>query len=226
MRRRRVAALRGRPQRRLHDARPAPGAVGARGFDDTRARWNIVGQQLLLAELEHRHDPGRVVLERRLGRLPAGPPPPPRRRRRRSTSATRCSSPATGTRRSSTTSSSTSRTRPRRRWPPSSSPRRSRPAATAPRTARTTARWCPYNPHIKYYEGDRRGYLKATVTRNSTALDLRFVTSVQNPERHRVHRADLPTSRTVAPAPRSERSGERPTLGVGIRATIDQGVST
>lgn len=39
----------------------------------------------------------------------------------------------------------------------------------------------PYNPHIKYYEGDRRGYFKATVTENHMKLDLRFVTSVQNP---------------------------------------------
>ena len=39
----------------------------------------------------------------------------------------------------------------------------------------------PYNPHIKYYEGDRRGYFKATVTPKRMTLDLRFVTSVENP---------------------------------------------
>jgi alkaline phosphatase D len=39
----------------------------------------------------------------------------------------------------------------------------------------------PYNPHIKYYEGDRRGYFKATVSRTEMRLDLRFVTSVENP---------------------------------------------
>lgn len=38
----------------------------------------------------------------------------------------------------------------------------------------------PYNPHIKYYEGDRRGYFKATATPTRMRLDLRFVTSVQN----------------------------------------------
>jgi PhoD-like phosphatase len=38
----------------------------------------------------------------------------------------------------------------------------------------------PFNPHIKYYEGDRRGYFKATVTPERMRLDLRFVTSVQN----------------------------------------------
>jgi alkaline phosphatase D len=40
----------------------------------------------------------------------------------------------------------------------------------------------PFNPHIKYYEGDRRGYFVATVTEDHMQLDLRFVTSVENPE--------------------------------------------
>ena len=38
----------------------------------------------------------------------------------------------------------------------------------------------PYNPHIKYYEGDRRGYFKATVTPQRMQVDLRFVTSVES----------------------------------------------
>jgi alkaline phosphatase D len=39
----------------------------------------------------------------------------------------------------------------------------------------------PFNPHIRFYEGDRRGYFKATVTPREMRLDLRFVTSVENP---------------------------------------------
>ena len=39
----------------------------------------------------------------------------------------------------------------------------------------------PFNPHIKYFEGDRRGYFTATVTPKRMQLDLRFVTSVQDP---------------------------------------------
>ena len=39
----------------------------------------------------------------------------------------------------------------------------------------------PFNPHIKYYEGDRRGYFKAVVTPNRMSVDLRFVTSVEDP---------------------------------------------
>jgi alkaline phosphatase D len=40
----------------------------------------------------------------------------------------------------------------------------------------------PFNPHIKYYEGDRRGYFRATVTPGLMRVDLRFVTSVENPD--------------------------------------------
>jgi alkaline phosphatase D len=39
----------------------------------------------------------------------------------------------------------------------------------------------PFNPHIKYYEGDRRGYFKATVTPQLMRLDLRFVSTVESP---------------------------------------------
>jgi alkaline phosphatase D len=38
-----------------------------------------------------------------------------------------------------------------------------------------------YNPHIKYFAGDKRGYFKATVTPELMRLDLRFVSSVENP---------------------------------------------
>lgn len=39
----------------------------------------------------------------------------------------------------------------------------------------------PFNPHIKYYEGDKRGYFVATVTPNQMQLDLRFMTTVESP---------------------------------------------
>jgi alkaline phosphatase D len=38
----------------------------------------------------------------------------------------------------------------------------------------------PFNPHIKYYEGDRRGYFKARLTPHEMRVDLRFVTSVED----------------------------------------------
>jgi alkaline phosphatase D len=38
----------------------------------------------------------------------------------------------------------------------------------------------PFNPHIKYYEGDRRGFMKATITEQELRVDLRFVTDVES----------------------------------------------
>ena len=38
----------------------------------------------------------------------------------------------------------------------------------------------PFNPHIKYYEGDRRGYFKATLTPQRMRVDLRFMTTVES----------------------------------------------
>ena len=50
----------------------------------------------------------------------------------------------------------------------------------------------PFNPHIKYYEGDRRGFMKATVTKKELRVDLRFVTTVEDdPDGHRLHRAHV-----------------------------------
>jgi alkaline phosphatase D len=38
----------------------------------------------------------------------------------------------------------------------------------------------PFNPHIKYYEGDKRGYFLATVSPREVQFDLRFMTSVES----------------------------------------------
>ena len=38
----------------------------------------------------------------------------------------------------------------------------------------------PFNPHIRYYEGDRRGYFSATLTPEHARFDLRFVSSVED----------------------------------------------
>ena len=58
----------------------------------------------------------------------------------------------------------------------------------------------PFNPHIKYYEGDRRGYFKATVTpermtRRSALRDER-----REPEWRSAMRKDRGSSKTASPA--------------------------
>ena len=39
-----------------------------------------------------------------------------------------------------------------------------------------------YNPHIKFFEGDRRGYVRCTVTPDQWRTDLRMVTTVSRPD--------------------------------------------
>ena len=39
-----------------------------------------------------------------------------------------------------------------------------------------------YNPHIKFFEGDKRGYVRCTVTPDQWRTDLRMVTTVSRPE--------------------------------------------
>ena len=130
-------------ERRLHDARPAAGAVG-RGRVRRLPR-PVEHRRPAAAARRARAPPlrGRALLERRVGRLPDGTPTAARRRRRRTRAQ-----PGVLHRRLALDVRQRSQARlqgpdAHRRWPPSSSPRRSPPAATARRTARTTARWCP-----------------------------------------------------------------------------------
>jgi alkaline phosphatase D len=102
----------------------------ADGFPRSRAQWNIVGQQLRIAELEH---------------LPY---------------------------------------EDERYWNDAwdGYPRaRQRLLEEVVRTGLRYGPMVPYNPHIKYFEGDRRGYFKATITPSLLQLDLRFVSSVEDP---------------------------------------------
>ena len=40
----------------------------------------------------------------------------------------------------------------------------------------------PFNPHIKFFDGDRRGYLRCEVTRNEMRADLQVVSTVSRPD--------------------------------------------
>jgi alkaline phosphatase D len=114
-----------------------------RGLDASRAQWNLIAQQVLMAELDHEIAPDakRFWNDAWDGYPAARPASCSTCTHGRS--PTRSCSRGTGTRRSPTTSSSTSTTRRRRRWPASSSRRPSRRAATPRPTGPTTAPWSP-----------------------------------------------------------------------------------
>jgi alkaline phosphatase D len=39
----------------------------------------------------------------------------------------------------------------------------------------------PFNPHIRYFEGDRKGYVRTRVTKRRLEADVRFVSRVGSP---------------------------------------------
>jgi alkaline phosphatase D len=154
----------------------------ARGFERSDARWNIVGQQLLLAELEHT--------------LPGYPDewywndawdgyPLARRRLLTDVVDTRVNNPVFLTGDWHSTFVNDLKVDFKDPSAPTVATEFVTPAITTGGDDTPYgpyyAPMVPFNPHIKYYEGDRRGYFKATVTKKHLRMDLRFVTSVENP---------------------------------------------
>jgi alkaline phosphatase D len=153
----------------------------ARGFEQSDARWNIVGQQLLLAELEHT--------------LPGYPDewywndawdgyPLARKRLLTDVVDTKVSNPVFLTGDWHSTFVNDLKLDLKDQRAPTVATEFVTPAITTGGDDTPYgpyyAPMVPFNPHIKYYEGDRRGYFKATVTRRQLRMDLRFMTSVEN----------------------------------------------
>jgi alkaline phosphatase D len=151
----------------------------ARGFEESHARWNIVAQQLLIAQLEHATIQPNWFWQDAWDGYPRA-----RRRVLEEVVGSRLRNPVflTGD------------------WHSTfvndlkldfNDPGSATVATEFVTPAITTggdgtpygpyyAPMIPFNPHIKYYEGDRRGYFRATVTPKRMTVDLRFVTSVES----------------------------------------------
>ena len=171
------------------------------GLDDSRARWSIVGQQLLLAELEH-PVPGRALLERRLGRLSDGTPAAAR-----TVVDEHVRNPVFFTGDWHSTFVNDLKLDFKDLTAPTVATEFVTPAITTGGDGKPYGEYygamVPYNPHIKYFEGDRRGFMKATVTKKQLQVELRFVTSVQDPTAPATPSARS-TWRTACRAPSSE----------------------
>lgn len=153
----------------------------ARGFAHSSARWNIVGQQLLLAELVHADGrPGIVYWNDAWDGYPLA-----RQRLLNEVLAAQLRNPVflTGDWHSTFVNDLKLDFK---------APNARTIATEFVTPAITTggddtpygpyyAPMIPANPHIKYYEGDKRGYFKATVTPRHLQCDLRFVSSVWDP---------------------------------------------
>jgi alkaline phosphatase D len=152
----------------------------ARGFEHSRARWNVVAQQLLIAQLEHATIQPNWFWNDAWDGYPRA-----RRRLLEDVVGSKVRNPVflTGDWHSTFVNDlKLNFTNPN-----------AETVATEFVTPAITsggdgtpygpyyAPMIPFNPHIKYYEGDRRGYFKASVTPKRMRVDLRFMTSVENP---------------------------------------------
>ena len=152
----------------------------ARGFERSDARWNIVGQQLLLAELDHIDTfPQRFWNDAWDGY------PLARQRLLNEVVQSRLKNPVFLTGDWHSTFVNDLKLDFKDPGAPTIATEFVTPAITTGGDGTPYGPYygpmIPFNPHIKYYEGDRRGYFKATVTPGSMRLDLRFVTSVEDP---------------------------------------------
>jgi alkaline phosphatase D len=150
-----------------------------RGFEHSLARWNIVAQQLLIAQLEHATIQPNWFWNDAWDGYPLA-----RRRLLQSVVETKVRNPVflTGDWHSTFVNDLT-----RNFNDPNAEIIATEfvtPAITSGGDGTPYgpyyAPMIPFNPHIKYYEGDKRGYFRATVTPTEMRLDLRFMTSVEN----------------------------------------------
>jgi alkaline phosphatase D len=151
-----------------------------KGFDNTGARWSIVGQQLLLAELEH------VTIADEWYWNDAWDGYPMARQRLLDTVVDeRVRNPVFFTGDWHSTFVNDLKLDFKDPAAPTVATEFVTPAITTGGDSTPYGPYygpmVPFNPHIKYFEGDRRGYMKATVTRDELRVDLRFVTSVEDP---------------------------------------------
>ncbi len=149
------------------------------GLDDSRARWSIVGQQLLLAELEHLpYEDERYWNDAWDGY------PMARQRLLDAVVDEKVRNPVFFTGDWHSTFVNDLKLDFKDPAAPTVATEFVTPAITTGGDGTPYgpyyAPMVPFNPHIKYYEGDRRGYMKATVTKTQLQVDLRFVTSVED----------------------------------------------
>jgi alkaline phosphatase D len=150
------------------------------GFDDTRSRWHIVGQQLLLAELEHATIQPNWYWNDAWDGYPMA-----RRRLLDAVVDENVRNPVFFTGDWHSTFVNDLKLDFKDPAAPTVATEFVTPAITTGGDDTPYgpyyAPMVPFNPHIRYYEGDRRGYMKATVTRDQLRVDLRFVTHVEKP---------------------------------------------
>lgn len=154
------------------------------GLATSRARWDVVAQQVLMAELNHRRSPGQA---RKVFWNDAWDGYPLARRRVLDQLARAgVANPVVITGDWHSTFVNDLKLDFDRPGSPTVATEFVTPAITSNGDRKVYGPYygpfIPYNPHIRYFEGDRKGYFRVDLTRARWATDLRFVARVGVPE--------------------------------------------
>lgn len=147
-------------------------------FEHSNARWNFIGQQLLVAELEHATNQPNWYWNDAWDGYPRA-----RQRLLESIVDSRLSNPVVLTGDWHSTFVNDLKLDFKNPVAPTIATEFVTPAITTGGDDTPYgpyyAPMVPFNPHIRYYEGDRRGYFKVDVRPDHARFDLRFVTTVE-----------------------------------------------
>jgi alkaline phosphatase D len=151
----------------------------ARGFERSHARWNIIAQQLLMAELEHATIRPNWYWNDAWDGYPKA-----RERLLNDVLASKLRNPVVLSGDWHSTFVNDLKLNFKDPNPRPIATEFVTPALTTGGDATPYGPYygpmVPYNPHIKFYEGDKRGYFKATLAPSEMRVDLRYVTSVES----------------------------------------------
>ena len=151
------------------------------GFNRSQTRWNVIAQQVLMAELDHQVGPGEIFWNDSWDGYPLA-----RNRVLNHIAERRIANPVVIT--GDWHSTFVSDLKLNFKDPNSST------VATEFVTPSLTTNgdrivygpyygpFIPENPHIKFFDGDRRGYFRVNLNRERWHADLRIVTTVSQPD--------------------------------------------
>lgn len=151
------------------------------GLDRSQARWNVLAQQVLMAELDHKIGPGEIFWNDSWDGYPLA------RNRILSHIATRkIANPVVITGDWHSTFVNDLKLNFKNPKSPTVAAEFVTPSLTSNGDASVYGPYygpkIPENPHIKFFDGDRRGYFRVNLNRERWQTDLRIVTTVSRPD--------------------------------------------
>ncbi len=151
------------------------------GLDRSQARWNILAQQVLMAELDHKIGPGEIFWNDSWDGYPLA-----RNRVLNHIASRRISNPVVITGDWHSTFVNDLKLDFKASNSPTVATEFVTPSITSNGDANVYGPYygpkIPENPHIKFFDGDRRGYFRVNLNYERWQTDLRIVTTVSRPD--------------------------------------------